>query len=261
MNCGAFTETLLESELFGHLRGSFTSACSDRKGLFESADHGTLFLDEVGELSAATQVKLLRVLETRAFKPVGGSHEIKMDVRIIAATNRALSQMVVEGHFREDLYYRLNVIPIHLPPLRERKDDIPLLAGHFLARYALRMKKPITAIDDAVIEKLLAYSWPGNVRELENTLERAVALAGGDRITLADVAGPVLGVPTTQTSLPANGLDLEQYLLTLERTLLYQALERTNWNLTEAARLLKMSFRSIRYRIAKLGIERRTRNV
>ena len=315
VNCGAFAETLLESELFGHVKGAFTHAIADRKGVFESADRGTLFLDEIGELSPPTQVKLLRVLETRSFKPVGGAKEIKVDVRIIAATNRNLGQMAIDGQFREDLYYRLNVIPIELPPLRERKDDIPLLAGHFLAKFAKRMGKQISAIDHAVIEKLQAYAWPGNVRQLENTIERAVALSRGDRITLADLAGPVLGgnasarmtpalapapapapapgegppprlsvaIPSHGPSaaadssagatglhrasvgepdvlLPSEGMDLEKHLLDRERALILQALERSNWNLTEAAKLLNMTFRSIRYRVSKLGIERPSRN-
>jgi two-component system response regulator PilR (NtrC family) len=303
VNCGAFTDTLLESELFGHLKGSFTNAIADRKGVFESADRGTLFLDEIGELTQPTQVKLLRVLETRTFKPVGGAKDVKVDVRIIAATNRNLAQMAIDGQFREDLYYRLNVIPIELPPLRDRKDDIPLLAGHFLARFAKRMGKQMSGIDDAVISKLLAYSWPGNIRQLENTIERAVALSQADRITLADLAGPILGAtanPTTsgrfaplerspstrlpgplplppadeaasipasvnsvspEVLLPQTGIDLEKHLLDQERAYILQALERCNWNLTEAAKLLNMTFRSIRYRVSKLGIERPSKNV
>ncbi|HYF49244.1 MAG TPA: sigma-54 dependent transcriptional regulator [Planctomycetota bacterium] len=286
INCGAFTETLLESELFGHVKGSFTGAIGDRKGVFESADRGTLFLDEVGELSLATQVKFLRVLETRMVKPVGGSRESKVDVRFICATNRNLSQMVAEGQFREDLFYRLNVIPLELPPLRDRKEDIPLLAGYFLARFAKRMNKPMTGIDDAVIERLLQYEWPGNVRELENTIERAVALTRNDRITLADLNGPgfsssaasarrapvsasiakadaLSNVPISAPGsisdaprLPAEGMDLEKWLLDQERALILQALERTNGSLTLAAKLLNMTFRSIRYRVSKLGIER-----
>jgi len=300
VNCGAFAETLLESELFGHLKGSFTNAIADRMGVFESADRGTLFLDEIGELTPPTQVKLLRVLETRSFKPVGGASEVKVDVRIIAATNRNLAQMAIDGQFREDLYYRLNVIPIELPPLRDRKEDIPLLAGHFLARFAKRMGKVMSGIDDTVIEKLLAYSWPGNVRQLENTIERAVALSRNDRVTLADLAGPILGVssasgrlatekiqtirhpnshavlPTAEGAasipppvgsgdidvlLPQTGLDLEKHLLDQERAYIRQALERSNWNLTEASKLLNMTFRSIRYRVSKLGIERPSKNV
>jgi len=282
VNCGAFTETLLESELFGHVKGAFTNAIADRKGVFDSADRGTLFLDEVGELAPPTQVKLLRVLETRTFKPVGGARETRVDVRFITATNRNLAQMIAEGQFREDLFYRLNVIPMELPPLRGRKEDIPMLAGLFLARFAKRMNRPMVGIDDAVIAKLLEYSWPGNVRELENTIERAVALAQHDRITLADLAGQVLGkggssrlsspvsqatattkLPTAGVSAPAvlppEGLDLERHLLDVERAYIIQALERCNWSLTEAAKLLNMTFRSIRYRVDKLNIERPTK--
>ncbi|MCW8130726.1 MAG: sigma-54-dependent Fis family transcriptional regulator [Planctomycetota bacterium] len=304
VNCGAFTETLLESELFGHVKGAFTNAIADRRGLFDSADLGTLFLDEIGEMSPLMQVKLLRVLETRSFKPVGGNREIRADVRIIAATNRHLGQMVAEGNFREDLYHRLNVIPIALPALRERNEDIPLLAGHFLARYSKRMGKQISGIDEAAMRKLIEFNWPGNVRELENTIERAVALCAGDRITNQDIVGPMSGTtastrltsaqavvagafaaapagavssplpyapaslpPPVQPApaalpagagpvLPPHGIDLERYLIEQERAYIVQALERTDWNLTEAAKLLGMTFRSIRYRVSKLGIER-----
>lgn len=392
VNCGAFTETLLESELFGHVRGAFTNAINNHEGVFERADRGTLFLDEVGEMSLTTQVKLLRVLETRTFKPVGGSKDVKVDVRFITATNKNLSTMVAEGQFREDLFYRLNVIPIQLPPLRERREDIPLLAGHFLATCAKKANKQIKAIDDSAIEKLLVYPWPGNVRELQNTIERAVALARSDRITLAEISLPqqgkgsgsyrplppsppqfqppqyrsapqqqrptqpvmqdsfarsynaslnapreqetayagehpltgglppglhrpptpnpppprpnsgayqpgsmtsgfhkpgttsgfhqpaapstssgfysqtTIGMPvpphgapanvSAQVMLPPEGMDLEKFLLEQERALIVQALERSNWNLTEAAKILCMTFRSIRYRVAKLAIDR-----
>jgi len=296
VNCGAFTETLLESELFGHVKGSFTNAIADRKGVFEMADRGTLFLDEVGEMSVPTQVKLLRVLETRTFRPVGGAKDIRVDVRFITATNRNLSQMVAEGTFREDLFYRLNVIPIELPPLRERTDDIPLLAGHFLAQFAKRMGKAVTAIDEAVIERLLIHTWPGNVRELENTIERAVALCAGERITISDLPpnlinanrasariapGPNssshaearLASPTfdnrpavsastgsaSRVTLPPDGIDLDRYLMEIEKAYILEALERCNWNLTESAKLLNMTFRSIRYKVAKLGIDRPAR--
>jgi two-component system, NtrC family, response regulator PilR len=302
VNCGAFTETLLESELFGHVKGSFTNAIADRKGVFEMADRSTLFLDEVGETTLPTQVKLLRILETRSFRPVGGNRDIKVDVRFITATNRNLTQMCAEGQFREDLFYRLNVIPIELPPLRERTDDIPLLAGHFLAQFAKRMNKPMTGIDEAAIDRLLAHNWPGNVRELENTIERAVALCTGERITIADLPAHVAdrrprdrraneyqpvstpppadwnkprstpsgthfntpsgsSLPATAHSgaIPGEGFDLERHLMELERAYILQALEQCNWNLTESARLLNMTFRSIRYKVSKLGIERPTR--
>jgi two-component system response regulator PilR (NtrC family) len=303
VNCGAFTETLLESELFGHVKGAFTHAIADHRGLFDTADTGTLFLDEIGEMSFLMQVKLLRVLETRTYKPVGGAREVRSDVRIIAATNRNLEQMVSEGGFREDLFHRLNVIPIVLPALRERRDDIPLLAGHFLARYAKRMAKNMDGIDEGALRRLVDYGWPGNVRELENAIERAVALCSDTRITENDLTGPMMSglhsasgrtpppsaalppessaVPFAKTAplasagagvlprisqvrlpvvpaapLPQEGMDLERYLLEQERTYILQALERTDWNLTEAAKLLGMTFRSIRYRVSKLGIER-----
>ncbi|MCK6474510.1 MAG: sigma-54 dependent transcriptional regulator [Planctomycetes bacterium] len=304
VNCGAFTETLLESELFGHVKGAFTNAVADRKGLFASADLGTLFLDEIGEMSPVMQVKLLRVLETHTFKPVGGNREIRTDVRIIAATtatNRNLAQMVADGNFREDLFHRLNVIPITLPPLRDRPEDIPMLAGHFLARFTKRMNKSVRSIDKDAMERLIAFDWPGNVRELENTIERAVALCTLDRITGEDIVGPMatpsasgrvssaqlaavgtgpprptspristLGAPVPPTMpaapavpggaamppLPENGFDLERHLMEQERAYILQALDRTDWNLTEAAKLLGMTFRSIRYRVSKLGIQR-----
>ena len=294
VNCGAFTESLLESELFGHVKGAFTHAIADRRGLFDSADLGTLFLDEIGEMSQLMQVKLLRVLETRAFKPVGSNREIKADVRIIAATNRQLAQMVAEGNFREDLFHRLNVIPIVLPSLRERKEDIPLLAGHFLARFSKRMGKQVVGLEERALRRLLDYAWPGNVRELENSIERAVAFCQGEKITEADLGGPMamrsaavapasplLGAsmarpaltpmgessipllkapagagPLAASAFPAAGFDLERYLIEQERAYIIQALERTDWSLTEAAKLLGMTFRSIRYRVSKLGIER-----
>jgi two-component system response regulator PilR (NtrC family) len=271
INCGVFTETLLESELFGHVRGAFTHAVADRAGLFSSADGGTLFLDEIGDMSAAMQVKLLRVLETRALRPVGGNKDVKIDVRIIAATNCDLARMVAFGEFREDLFHRLNVIPIELPPLRERKQDIPLLAGRFLARFATRMNKKIVAFDPGAMERLMEFDWPGNVRELENVIERAVAFCTGERIATADIVGlqtaaaadaaahPERLAPVGAAAIapiPAEGLDLEGHLLEVERAYIIQALERTNGNMTEAARLLGMSFRSLRYRVAKLGIGR-----
>jgi two-component system response regulator PilR (NtrC family) len=267
VNCGAFTETLLESELFGHVKGAFTNAVNDRKGVFECADRGTLFLDEVGEMSPAMQVKLLRVLETRTYRPVGGQRNCRVDVRIIAATNRDLRRVVQAGEFREDLYYRLNVIPIHLPPLRERCEDIPLLAGNFLARFGKQMNKHVSGFENDVLKMFINYAWPGNIRELENTVERAVALSVGERITVAEVTGPITEPKTSalsadaddaaaQAVLPEAGMNMEAWLEDRERKLILQALDRTNGNLTEAAKLLGMSFRSIRYRVAKLKIER-----
>ena len=176
VNCGALTETLLDSELFGHMRGAFTGADGNKKGLIEVADKGTIFLDEIGEMSPMLQVKLLRVLQERKFRRVGGTEEVDADIRIIAATNRDLAKMVAEGQFREDLFYRINVIPVRLPPLRERLDDVPMLAEHFVGKFAAQMSKPITGISGAAMVQLSAHSWPGNVRELENAMERAVAL-------------------------------------------------------------------------------------
>ena len=254
VNCGAFTESLLESELFGHVRGSFTGAVANKKGLLEIADRGTFFLDEVAEMLPATQVKFLRVLENREFKPVGGVKTVSVDVRFITATNQDLERLVKEGRFREDLYYRLNVIPVPIPPLRERRPDIPLLAGHFIALYSRRMGKPIEGIDEGALEVLMHEDWPGNVRELENMIERAVALIDGDRITRDDVAGRAL--QTGPPALESDGIDLEEMLQEVERTYIERALKTTDGNLTRAAELLGIPFRSIRYRIKKLGIER-----
>jgi DNA-binding NtrC family response regulator len=258
VNCGAFAESLLESELFGHVRGSFTGAVADKKGLLEIADHGTFFLDEVAEMSPATQVKLLRVLENREFKPVGSVKTKTVDVRFITATNQDLEKLVADGGFREDLYYRLNVIPIVIPPLRERRTDIPLLAGHFLAMYSRRMRKKVTKIDDAALELLMAYDWPGNVRELENMVERAVALIDGEIVSRDDLAGRILqpNPPCREVDLDSGGVDLERALAEVERRYIESALKSTKGNLTRAAELLKIPFRSIRYRVKKLGISK-----
>jgi two-component system response regulator PilR (NtrC family) len=258
VNCGAFTESLLESELFGHVRGSFTGAISDKKGLLEIAHRGTFFLDEVGDMSKKTQVKFLRVLEEREFKPVGSTDTRKADVRFITATNRDLAKLVERGEFREDLYYRLNVIPITIPALRERKEDIPLLAGHFLARYSEEMGKSATGISPQAMEFLRNYDWPGNVRELENTIQRAVALSRDSELTTDDLVIKMrTGTPAAELmtkEMPAEGIDLEARLADLERTYIMSALDRTGYNVTRAAKLLNTSFRSLRYRIAKLGI-------
>jgi DNA-binding NtrC family response regulator len=260
VNCGAFTESLLESELFGHVKGAFTGAVADKKGLIEIAGGGTFFLDEVAEMSTATQVKLLRVLENREFKPVGGVDTRSSDVRFITATNQDLEKAVEENRFREDLYYRLNVIPVTLPPLRDRKDDIPLLAGHFLARYSRRMSKRVNGIDEDAMADLMSYDWPGNVRELENTIERAVALTEGDRIVRDDLGGRIReGVPQGMGAgidLGPEGVALEERLADVERSYIEKALAMTGGNLTRAAELLNIPFRSIRYRVKKLGIER-----
>jgi len=279
VNCSAFTEGLLESELFGHVRGAFTGAVEDRKGVFLNADGGTLFLDEIADMSLSTQVRILRSLEDRKVIPVGGDEEISTDVRIIAATNKDLAEEVKQGRFREDLFYRLNVIPMHLPPLRDRLEDIPLLAGHFLRRHAQEMGKSVVKLSDQALDGLLGHDWPGNVRELDNVIQRQVALACGDTIEKIDLVpnlggnrrqqvpqeSPVVEQGSTDSnaaedgeiSLPSDGVQLEEHLLEVERNLILQALERTGGNQTRAAMLLGVSYRQIRYRSKKLGIRSR----
>jgi len=265
LNCGALTETLLESELFGHMRGAFTGAATNKKGLIEVADRGTIFLDEVSEMSPVMQVKLLRVLQERTFRRVGGTEEIQADIRVIAATNRDLAAAVAEGRFREDLYYRINVIPLHLPPLRERREDIRLLAEHFVARFAARMGKAITGLSAAAVECLEAYAWPGNIRELENALERAVALETTPTILPESLPEPVRTgggrvlalVPRTGENrplLPDGGFDLERHIRALEREYIAEALRRANGVKVRAAELLGMSFRSFRYYLKKYNL-------
>jgi two-component system response regulator PilR (NtrC family) len=261
INCAAIPENLLESELFGHKRGSFTGAMTDKPGLFQGATGGTLFLDEIGELPVSMQVKLLRVLQERKVKAVGDLREVEVDVRVIAATNRRLEDEVRAGRFREDLYFRLNVICIELPSLRERPGDVPLLAGYFLRKYSAELGKRVDGIDAEAMQLLLRHPFPGNVRELENVIERAVALAEGDRVTAAilpaslhrrESAAPAAGTPP---SLPEGGLDLEAVVDDFERRLISQALARTGGLKKEAARLLGMSFRQLRYRLEKLNID------
>jgi two-component system response regulator PilR (NtrC family) len=258
--CAALPEPLLESELFGHMRGSFTGAVSNKEGLFEVASGGTLFLDEIGEIPPGIQAKLLRVLQEREFRRVGGTRNIKVDVRIIAATNRDLNKAVAQGLFREDLYYRLEVIPITLPPLRSRPEDIPLLVQHFLGHFGRRANKPGLTISPEAMKALQQYEWKGNVRELVNVMERVVALAPGPEITLADLGDwlrPSSEAGTAvPTSLPPEGLDLEGLLNGLERGLLVKALERSGGRKNAAARLLKLNTRSFRYRLEKFGIKR-----
>lgn len=257
INCGALPENLLESELFGHEKGSFTGAVREKKGLFQEADQGTLFLDEVGEMTTTMQVKLLRALQEKMIRRVGGNHEEAVDVRIIAATNRDLRELIEDGKFREDLYYRINVIPIHLPPLRQRRGDIPLLVESFIRKYSEEMgieAKPITVEALQVLER---YDWPGNVRELENTIERALALATADSLTTQDLPAHFRSGKTTLGEiavLPEEGIDLESYLDSIRGQLMGQALERTNGVQTQAAELLSMTFRSFRYYAKKLGL-------
>jgi two-component system response regulator PilR (NtrC family) len=263
LNCGALSETLLDSELFGHMRGAFTGADSNKKGLIEVAEKGTIFLDEIGEMSPVVQVKLLRVLQERKFRRLGGTEEIDADIRIIAATNRDLSKMVAEGTFREDLFYRINVIPLRLPPLRERLDDIPSLAEHFVAKFAVQMGKPITGISGAALARLRTHSWPGNIRELENAMERAVALEPTPTI-LPDSLPEILGsVPQTapdprvspaSQALP-EGFDLEGHVEGIVREKIVEALRAAGGVKVKAAELLGMSFRSFRYYTKKYDLK------
>ncbi|MGD8509490.1 MAG: sigma-54 dependent transcriptional regulator, partial [Syntrophobacterales bacterium] len=261
VNCGSVPETLMESELFGHKKGSFTGATATRSGLFEAAHQGTLFLDEMAELHPPVQVKLLRAVQEKTFKMVGGSEEISVDVRIISATNRDLESEVMDGKFREDLYYRLNVINIHMPPLRERPDEIPLLAQHFLEKYSEQMGKDIRKISSYAMDLLKSYNFPGNIRELENIIERSVALEASnivlpDSLTLSSFKQTQVQSKTESVSLtmPQEGIDLDNVLGQLEKDLLQQALERTRGAKQKAAELLGISFRSFRYRLAKYGL-------
>lgn len=259
INCGGIPENLLESELFGHTKGAFTGAVADKEGLFVSADGGTLFLDEIGEMPLALQVKLLRVLDNNTVMPLGGTRIIDVDVRLISATNRDLSEMVRTGTFREDLYYRLNVIPMEVPPLRERMDDIPLLARHFVHEHATNLNRPEPHLTDDVIERLTGYSWPGNVRELRNAMERAVALARDNAISVndlpQDLASTATDGPQTELTLPPGGIDIESVTETMERSLIQQALERAHYSQKNAAKLLKLTPRSLRYRLQKYGMK------
>jgi DNA-binding NtrC family response regulator len=257
LNCSAIPETLLEAELFGHVRGAFTGAVGARQGRFEQAHKGTLFLDEVGTMSTALQMKLLRALQEREFERVGDSQTIKVDVRVIAATNSELSKMVAEGTFREDLYYRLHVIPIQLPPLRDRREDIPVLVKHFLEKFA-----PGTAmqVSQGAMRAMMAYQWPGNVRQLENAMERAVALSAGRReIAVTDLPAEVQTTPkATETpfvDFPESGLDLPAYLATIERDLIQRSLERTGGNRNKAAELLRIKRTTLVEKLKRLGQE------
>jgi len=257
VNCGAIPSELMESELFGHRKGSFTGAVADKDGLIRSAEGGTLFLDEVADLPLHMQVKLLRVIQEKAVRPVGDTREIPTDVRILSATHRRLEELVKAGKFREDLYYRINVIELHVPSLRERLDDVPQLVDVLLDRVAREIGVPRPRISDEAIEKLLSYSYPGNVRELENILERAVTLCVGDRIEPGDIqlrqgAGTV-DLADIDDEMESDGL--EGQLAHIEREAIVKALEQTRYNKTKAAELLGMSFRQLRYRVKKLGIE------
>ncbi len=257
INCGAIPENLLESELFGHVKGSFTGAVAHKEGLFETADGGTLFLDEIGELPLPLQVKVLRAIQDRTFRRVGGTTDVRVDVRILCATNRDLDEEVREGRFREDLFYRLNVIEVSLPPLRERVDDIAGLARHFLARHANELGKQVDELCPDALRELERYRFPGNVRELENVMERAVTLASGRQITSECLPDTVLGSGTGAASgeLPPAGGDLNAMLAVYETGLLRAALKYSGGVKKKAAALLHVSFRSFRYRLEKLGME------
>ena len=276
LNCGALPETLLESELFGHVRGAFTGAAANKKSLIEVAEKGTIFLDEISEMSPLMQVKLLRVLQERRFRHVGGTEEVRADIRIIAATNRDLARFVGEGRFREDLFYRINVISVHLPALRERVEDIPLLADHFVTKFSKQMGKQITGTSSGAQWALRAYGWPGNVRELENVIERAVALerspkvqaeslqlgtagrgespsSGLTRGTATEAGTATAGASRTEP-LPENGFDLERHVQQIEREYIGEALRRAGGVKVKAAELLGMSFRSFRYYMKKYNV-------
>ncbi|MFI5303194.1 MAG: sigma-54-dependent transcriptional regulator [Nitrospiria bacterium] len=260
INCSALPENLLESELFGHMKGSFTGAVMNKQGLFEIADGGTLFLDEIGDTSLSIQVKLLRVLQEREFRRVGGTKDIKVDVRIVAATNKDLVKAVAENSFREDLYYRLDVIPVYLPPLRERRDDIPLLSDYFLKKFNKLLNKNLVGIDPEAMNILMEQEWKGNVRELENMLERVVSLTSNSKIMKEDIlasARPMaLNDSIRMREIPETGVDLEKYIEEIEREILIKALEKTRWVKTEAAKLLNLNFRSFRYRLDKYQIDK-----
>ena len=255
VNCGAIPESLMESEFFGHKKGSFTGAIQDKEGLFKAADSGTLFLDEVGDLPLSMQVKLLRAIQEKSIRPVGTQTEIKVDVRVLSATHRNLHELVTSGHFRQDLYYRLNVIELPMPSLRERVEDIALLTEKFCARLAagLSMKPP--RLTDATLEALKHYPFPGNVRELENILERALTLCNGQEITPQDLQLPVGGAGADRQKTFSNEESLDDYLERIERSAIEKALAQTNQNKTAAAKLLGISFRALRYKLEKLGIE------
>jgi two-component system, NtrC family, response regulator PilR len=258
VNCGALPEALMESELFGHEKGAFTGAGARHNGLFRDANGGTLLLDEIGELPHSLQVKLLRTLQERSVRAVGSTQESPIDVRVLAATNRDVEAEVASGKFRQDLYYRLNVIRLTLPPLRDRREDIPLLAERFVTRFAAEMGKDVLGFNTDAVRALERYAYPGNVRELENVVERAVALTGSRVIGLGDLPRELsgqAGAPAPELlSLPAEGLELDNVLNEIERRFLLEALERAGGVRKQAAKLLGVTFRSLRYRLAKHGL-------
>jgi two-component system response regulator PilR (NtrC family) len=266
VNCGAIPAELLESELFGHKRGAFTGAVADHKGLVQAAEGGTLFLDEVADLPLHMQVKLLRVIQERTLRPVGETSETPVDVRWLSATHRDLAQAVANSQFREDLYYRINVIEIRVPALRERPEDLPELVEHVLARLAGEQGRPVPSLSREAQARLASYPFPGNVRELENILERALAFSEGPTVTADELqlratanalpgAAPAAGLPPDATPTGVSAGTMTNQLADLERTTILQALEKSRWNRTAAAQLLGLTFRQLRYRIAKLGLE------
>ena len=256
VNCAAINENLLESELFGHERGSFTGAHADKKGLFEVADRGSLFLDEIAELDVGMQAKLLRALQERKIRRVGGTHEISVDVRVIAATNRDLRAMVADGRFRDDLYYRLNVLSIDVPPLRERREDIPVLIDFFLKKHTRNTSRLVRGLTSETKKLMVDYGWPGNVRQLESAIERAILLCEGDLITVEDLPLEVRQEASPAAEgvfkLPPEGISFED----VERGLIMQAMEQTDYNITKAAKLLGLTFRTLQYRLEKFGIKK-----
>jgi two-component system, NtrC family, response regulator AtoC len=250
VNCGAIPENLLESELFGHRRGAFTDAIVDRKGLFEEADNGTLFLDEIGELQLGLQVKLLRVLQEETIRRLGDTKDLHINVRIVAATHRDLQAEIKSGRFREDLFYRLNVLPIHVPPLRERREDIALLVDHFMTRNNARLGTQVRGLDNEARRLLFEYTWPGNVRELENTIERAMVLAEGDQIVASDLPERVReSQDPVQMQLQSGELSVKKTTRVIEEVLIRRALQKTKGNRTRAAELLEISHRALLYKI------------
>ncbi len=252
INSGGIPENLLESELFGYMKGSFTGAYADRQGFFEMARGGTIFLDEIGELSPSLQVKLLRVVQEKTFRRIGGAEDIKVDVRIISATNKNLQEKVRQAEFREDLYYRLNVIPVFIPPLRERREDIPLLINSFIEKYSKMFGKQITNISSYAMELLMNYDFPGNIRELQNIIERGVAMESSNIILPESLT---FGTHKFDMEISDNGIDLNSELDKIEKMLIEKALQKTKGSKKKAAELLKISFDSLRHRIDKLGIE------
>lgn len=260
INCSAIPENLMESELFGYVKGAFTGAVTNKKGLFETAHGGTVFLDEIGDLSPLLQVKLLRVIQEREFIPVGDTQTVSVDVRLISATNKDLEQEIIQGRFREDFFYRLNVVHIHLPPLRERREDIPLLAQYFLEKYSRELGKDIRSISSYALDVLMKYNFPGNVRELENIIERSVALENSnivlpDSLVLSEHKREGRETELPSFHLTSAGMDLEKELSELEKELLQHALQLSNGVIKKAAELLNLSFRSMRWKIKKYGLK------